>query len=95
VAEADDADGAVVSAEEVPPDLAVVEWAVAGGPEICEALKQASPRVHVVAVVDRADSADRRALLEQGADEVLTRPVSPIRLLATARMLLGGEVFVA
>jgi DNA-binding response OmpR family regulator len=45
-----------------------------------------------VAVVDRADSSDRRALLDQGADEVVTRPLSPIRLLATARMLLGGAL---
>jgi DNA-binding response OmpR family regulator len=41
--------------------------------------------------VDRDESSDRRALFAQGADEVLTRPVSPIRLLATSRMLLAAE----
>ena len=88
VAEADGADAAVETARTVAPSLIVADWAsVDAGTR--ETLAQAAPGARLVAVVDRADSSDRRGLLDQGAHEVLTRPVSPIRVLAMVRVLLG------
>ena len=91
VAEAKDCDSALALAREAPPDVAVVGWSACGSVDFCRELKEISPAVRLIAVVNRAESSDRRMLFGQGADEVLTRPVSPIRLLTTVRMLLASE----
>ena len=88
VAEAEAGGAAVEAARSLAPSLIVADWTSLDS-DTREALGQVAPQARLVAVVDRADSTDRRGLLDQGAHEVLTRPVSPVRVLALVRVMLG------
>ncbi len=83
---------AVQAAEQFRPDLILLDMMMPGrtGLDVLEALR-ASPETAatpVVMVTARAQSSDRRAAADAGADRFVTKPFSPTELLRTVDELL-------
>ena len=61
------------------------------GYDVCSAIKS-DPElsdIHVVMLTAKGQSGDREAALSQGADEYISKPFSPIEILARVKELLG------
>ncbi len=73
-------------------DLAVLDWMLPGlsGLEICKSLRYGSntPRIPILMVTARAESADIVRGLESGADDYITKPFDLPVFLARVRALL-------
>lgn len=74
--------------------LAYHAFPAASGPSLCERVKQDPELAHVpVILVTGGERPEQHAAaVEAGADDVLTRPLDRISLLAAARRLLGAPV---
>jgi DNA-binding transcriptional MerR regulator len=82
-----DADEAERVHEQRSPQLAIVEWLISGGAgaDLCRRLKEnGATRCIAVSSLDARDQA-----LEAGADAFLQKPLDPLRLVSTAKDLLG------
>lgn len=85
--EAADGDRALAVAAELAPELVVLDWQLPGrsGREVLAELKGRTPSPLVLVL-----TADGRAADEAGAaDAFLTKPFSPVELLAVIERLLG------
>lgn len=74
-----------------PPALVVLDWHLPSSPgaEVLAALKDAHPALPVVVLTGDVRE-DERALADSlGADAYLTKPFSPLELLATIERLVG------
>jgi DNA-binding response OmpR family regulator len=93
--EAEDGDQALVLALRERPDLVFLDWTMPGlaGIEVCERLRAdpATVDAKIVMLTARAQAVDRSAALKAGADDYITKPFSPIRLLEKVREVLGPE----
>lgn len=71
-------------------DLVLLDLRLPGedGMAIARKLREASPSLPIIILTGRQDEADRVMGLELGADDYLTKPVSPRELLARIRALL-------
>ena len=61
------------------------------GYDVCNEIK-ADPElrdIHVVMLTAKGQVGDREAVLSQGADEYMSKPFSPIEILARVKELLG------
>jgi serine/threonine protein kinase len=96
VLEASDRDAAIQLARSERPDLLVTDWSMAGdeGAEICRAVREdpEAAGAKIVAVITRAQAAERQRLSAAGVDEHIVRPFSPLQLLYKVRALMGPEV---
>jgi CheY-like chemotaxis protein len=95
VTAADDADSALELARERAPDVVFLDWSLVGerGAELCAALR-ADPDTggtRIVALTRRLDRIDERHLRAAGADAVVTKPFSTLRVLHTIRALLRAD----
>lgn len=92
VARAENGDEALVLAEEVAPDLILLDWMLPGvsGIEICRRLKaRAEMRaVPIIMISARGDEVDRVRGLETGADDYVVKPYSVVELMARVRTQL-------
>ena len=81
-----------VQAERSPP-LAIVELLISGGAgaELCRRLK-ASGRTACLAI---SSLEAREQALEAGADAFLQKPLDPLRLVSTAKDLLGTSAYLS
>jgi len=86
---AEDGPGAVASADELRPDLVVLDVMLPGfdGLEVCRRIQAARP-VPVLMLTARDDETDVLVGLGVGADDYLTKPFSMRELVARVRALL-------
>jgi two-component system phosphate regulon response regulator PhoB len=83
---------ALALAEELPPDLVLLDWMIEGvsGIEVCRRLRQqkSTAEVPIIMLTARAEEADRVRGLETGADDYVTKPFSPRELVARVHAVL-------
>jgi len=94
VVEAQDGIQALEVAKAEAPDLIFldVQMPRLGGFEVCRQLRQESglQKVKIVMLTAAAQEADRVRGRAAGADEYLTKPFSPLKLLSLVQALLPG-----
>lgn len=87
-----DGEEALILAEEVRPDLMILDWMIDGisGIEVCRRLRrrQATANLPIIMLTARGEEHDRVRGLETGADDYLTKPFSPKELVARAGAVL-------
>lgn len=89
---ADNGEDGLLLAEELVPDLIVLDWMLpnVSGIEVCRRLKRqkATRKIPIIIVTARGEEADRVRGLDIGADDYLVKPYSVAELVARARALL-------
>ena len=87
-----DGEEALILAEEVRPDLVLLDWMIEGisGIEVCRRLRrrQITSSLPIVMLTARGEEDDRIRGLETGADDYVTKPFSPKELVARASAVL-------
>jgi two-component system, OmpR family, alkaline phosphatase synthesis response regulator PhoP len=95
---ASDGEEALAACQSQVPDLVFLDLIMPrmDGYTVCRHLKQSTLTngIKVVMLTAMAQDGDRRTALEIGADEYLTKPFSPIALLAKVEQLLGLDKYV-
>lgn len=73
------------------PELAIVEWLISGGAgaTLCRRLKESGATACLA--ISSLDA--REQALEAGADAFLQKPLDPLRLVSTAKDLLGRSAY--
>ena len=87
-----DGEEALILAEEVRPDLVLLDWMIEGisGIEVCRRLRrrQITSNLPILMLTARGEEDDRVRGLETGADDYVTKPFSPKELVARASAVL-------
>ncbi|HMW34693.1 MAG TPA: response regulator, partial [bacterium] len=88
---ADNGDKAITMAEKIRPDMVLLDIMMPGkdGLEVCKALR-ANPHLkdaHVIFLTAKADEVDEIIGLEFGADDYVTKPFSPRKIVARVKAL--------
>ena len=87
-----DGEEALILAEEVKPDLIILDWMIEGisGIEVCRRLRRRQNTAHlpIIMLTARGEEDDRVRGLETGADDYMTKPFSPKELVARAFAVL-------
>ncbi len=87
-----DGEEALILAEEVRPDLVILDWMIEGisGIEVCRRLRRRpqTANLPIIMLTARGEENDRVRGLETGADDYLTKPFSPKELVARAGAVL-------
>ena len=87
-----DGEEALILAEEVRPDLIILDWMIEGisGIEVCRRLRRrpATANLPIIMLTARGEESDRIRGLETGADDYLTKPFSPKELIARASAVM-------
>src|SRR5215469_8798414 len=91
---ASDGKEAVELFRSILPSAVVLDLRLPGraGREVCGELKQHSPAVPIIVLSAASDVSDKVLLLELGADDYVTKPISPRELLARVRAALRRTV---
>jgi two-component system, OmpR family, phosphate regulon response regulator PhoB len=92
ISEAADGEEALLRAKEDKPDLVILDWMLPhlSGIEVCRRLRRLpeSRAVPIIMLTARGEEADKVRGLEVGADDYVTKPFSPVELIARVRALL-------
>jgi len=92
IARADDGEEGLLQAEELQPDLIVLDWMLpnVSGIEVCRRLKNQrhTRRIPIMMLTARGEEDDKVRGLETGADDFLVKPYSVRELVARSRALL-------
>ena len=92
VAVAGDGEDALVTIEEQPPDIVVLDWMLPGvsGITICQRMRSRAEtrQIPVILLTARSEEMDRVRGLESGADDYVVKPFSPAELIARVRAVL-------
>ncbi|MET0183097.1 MAG: phosphate regulon transcriptional regulator PhoB [Caulobacterales bacterium] len=92
VSVANDGEEALLMAEEVPPDLVLLDWMLpkAPGIEVCRRLRlrNETRNTPIVMLTARGEESERIRGLDTGADDYLTKPFSMSELLARLRAVM-------
>jgi two-component system phosphate regulon response regulator PhoB len=87
-----DGEEALLLAEEVRPDLVILDWMIEGisGIEVCRRLRRRpqTANLPIIMLTARGEENDRVRGLDTGADDYLTKPFSPKELVARAGAVL-------
>ncbi|MDQ3144929.1 MAG: phosphate regulon transcriptional regulator PhoB [Pseudomonadota bacterium] len=87
-----DGEEALILAEEIKPDIILLDWMIEGisGIEVCRRLRRrpSTANVPIIMLTARGEEDDRIRGLETGADDYLTKPFSPKELVARAGAVL-------
>ncbi|MDQ4086769.1 MAG: phosphate regulon transcriptional regulator PhoB [Pseudomonadota bacterium] len=87
-----DGEEALVLADEIQPDIVILDWMIEGvsGIEVCRRLrrKAATANVPIIMLTARSEESDRIRGLETGADDYVTKPFSPAELMARVSAVL-------
>jgi two-component system phosphate regulon response regulator PhoB len=88
----EDGEEALVLADEVNPDLVLLDWMIVNlsGIEVCRRMRREpkTANLPIIMLTARTDEADRIRGLEIGADDYVTKPFSPRELVARIRAVL-------
>ena len=92
VIEAADGKQAVNMAEEVQPDLVILDWMMPhmSGIEVCRLLRSRpeTKNLPVIILSARGEEGDRTLGLDTGADDYISKPFSPRELVSRVKALL-------
>jgi two-component system phosphate regulon response regulator PhoB len=92
VARTGDGEEALIMADEIRPDLIILDWMIEGisGIEVCRRLRRrpSTSNLPIIMLTARGEESDRVRGLETGADDYLTKPFSPKELVARAGAVL-------
>jgi len=87
-----DGEDAMLSAEETPPDLVVLDWMLpkVSGIEVCRRLRArtSTRNTPIIMLTARGEEYDRVRGLDTGADDYLSKPFSMTELFARIRAVL-------
>jgi len=87
-----DGEEALLLADEIRPDLMVLDWMIEGisGIEVCRRLRRRANTANlpILMLTARGEEDDRVRGLETGADDYITKPFSPKELVARAAAVL-------
>lgn len=87
-----DGEEALVLVHEDQPDVVILDWMLENlsGIEVCRRLRagQTTANLPIIMVTARAEEADRIRGLDTGADDYVTKPFSPLELVARVRGVL-------
>jgi two-component system phosphate regulon response regulator PhoB len=87
-----DGEEALLLADEMRPDLVILDWMIEGisGIEVCRRLrrKAVTANVPIIMLTARGEEADRIRGLQTGADDYVTKPFSPRELVARVGAVL-------
>lgn len=74
------------------PDLVVLDVTMPemNGYQACRAIKRIDPKISVIILTAKAESADRFWAFQSGADEFLNKPIDPALLVQKIEALLGA-----
>jgi DNA-binding response OmpR family regulator len=90
-----DGERALALSRALQPDLVLLDIVMPGksGIEVCAALKMdpMTASIPVILITARADETDRMVGIAAGADECLTKPFSPTKLIALVNDVLAGR----
>jgi DNA-binding response OmpR family regulator len=88
--EAEDGESALRITEESAPALVLLDWRMPGrsGAEVLPELKRRHPRTPVIVLTAEPEGQPRQLAESLGADVFMTKPFSPLQLLATVERLL-------
>jgi two-component system, OmpR family, phosphate regulon response regulator PhoB len=92
VSEAEDGQQALAQLGRELPDLVLLDWRMPGigGASVLDVIKSAYPNLPVVVLTSESQDHHRALAESLGVDVFLTKPFSPIELLATLERLLGS-----
>jgi len=92
VARTGDGEEALMLADERQPDVIILDWMIEGisGLEVCRRLRRtpATSTVPIIMLTARGEESDRIRGLDTGADDYVTKPFSPLELVARVNALL-------
>jgi len=92
VSAAYDGEEALLSVEESPPDIILLDWMLPhiSGLETCRRLRRRAEtrNLPIIMLTARGEEADTVRGLDAGADDYVTKPFSPAELVARVRALL-------
>lgn len=92
VAHALDGEEGLLLADELMPDLIILDWMLpkVSGIEVCRRLKKqnTTKKIPIIMLTARGEEADRVRGLDTGADDYVTKPYSVNELVARARAML-------
>lgn len=87
-----DGEEALLLAEEIRPDILLLDWMIEGisGIEVCRRLRRrpSTANLPILMLTARGEEDDRVRGLETGADDYITKPFSPKELVARAAAVL-------
>lgn len=87
-----DGEEALILAEEIRPDILILDWMIEGisGIEVCRRLRRRpnTANLPILMLTARGEEDDRVRGLETGADDYVTKPFSPKELVARANAVL-------
>jgi two-component system, OmpR family, phosphate regulon response regulator PhoB len=87
-----DGEEALLLAEEIRPDIMILDWMIEGisGIEVCRRLRRrpATANLPILMLTARSEEDDRVRGLDTGADDYITKPFSPKELVARAAAVL-------
>jgi two-component system, OmpR family, phosphate regulon response regulator PhoB len=87
-----DGEEALLLADEVKPDVVLLDWMVEGisGIEVCRRLRRrpATANLPIIMLTARGEESDRIRGFETGADDYVTKPFSPRELVARVAAVL-------
>jgi len=88
----EDGEAALAAVAEDPPDVILLDWMLpaVSGLEVCRRIRRAreTRSVPIIMLTARGDEADRVRGLDTGADDYITKPFSPVELIARLRALM-------
>lgn len=92
IAEAEDGQQGLELLHAFDPDLLVLDWKMPGrwGGEVLDEVRRVRPALPVIVLTAESKPQHRQLAEQLGADAFLTKPFSPLELLAAVERLLAG-----
>ncbi len=87
-----DGDNVLDNAQSISPDIMLVDWMLPGmhGTTICSLMRadKNTANIPIIMISSKGEELDKVIGLEHGADDYITKPISPIELIARIKAIL-------